>query len=294
MEKYLNKVDRIIQDYPSATKAKVILYLKDKAQQQATEQNKTTQEVVKYWPKHRIMINEALNEIGLPSMHKKPLSFGKWIFISILTSLVLSVIWISIMIEKYTPILSVDEKKGKILILGGMVDLDANQGSVKVDYQYDSNLNTQNTYKGSQIIEDLRQALISFDTSKSTIKFTNAESITWECKVVEDIKTSLVEIDKKRIHLNFYDLSPSECSIDVPQGLELRLEANVGNIELENINTHFSVKMKQGVLTVSTEQKIKLSQDSTAPLISGETHLLDSNGTINASIIINDGELWLK
>ena len=167
-----------------------------------------------------------LNEYLISKGHYpiKPQSkFWKYFFITIVS---LAVIFISsgyFLVSKFTPLIKVDDKKGRVIILGGLIDVNSDLGTVKINDHFDMNMKNTHSFKGEQIINNVKNIVFHFSNGKFTVLTSQNSKMKWDCKLSQQVTNNPITIDKKQnIFLNFSNFKGVQCDLFIPKSKELK------------------------------------------------------------------------
>lgn len=133
IENYMAKLDRYLGHIPSTEKAEIILELNGHIQDKLTGGDASVEEVLKGLGTPEEVAKRYLDERGLeyvaPSAPAQKTETAKWLSIAFLGGLGMVMAFAIFIMIFFSPIVEVQEKEGKVRILGGLITVDEDMSS---------------------------------------------------------------------------------------------------------------------------------------------------------------------
>ena len=193
-----------------------------------------------------LIANKKRVEHGFyPYKHKEKPSFLRFFLklSAIMTIIVMS--FIGIIIWKFTPVFHVDEEKNRVIILGGLIDIDGKAGRFKVGDQYQfTEAKYENEFQAQlNLSQEQDEIIIEFNSGAFNIKTTEDTNFQVSCKLETQPTANILENNKNSIEIDFTKMEGSSCDLIIPSGKKLSLEGKSSNIDLiePTYNTYIEV-----------------------------------------------------
>jgi hypothetical protein len=267
LENYLVGLEAQLKDLPVATKAKIIVQFNEKIQQlHQTNNHLTTDQILNDLGSVESVANHYRLDNNLATI-KTPITSKSWFKLTTIF-LVLPLFFISItfvwLIWKFTPILKIDEDNQRVVILGGLIDIDSKGGKIKIgdDYKF-SDAKYSNTFEGaieinSEITEDLE---INFASGKLELLNSDSTKLSWNCRLEQDPGKDLINEQDDVVQLDFYKFGSSDCKIYIPSKMKVSVEGENGNIFVEEAEYDIFVQLVNGLVVVNPNPEILYKYD---------------------------------
>jgi hypothetical protein len=235
--------------------------------------------------------NRYLLERGLKVSKAPRTPMAKWLTIGFLGTLSISVLFLTVLLWKFTPILSIDDENDRVIILGGLIDINGNSGKVSIGSTLKNHDHTHSTTTDGSIVtrefDSTDTTLISIENGSGNVRLTNHDKklVTVEAQIISGTQdTCEIEISKsvKEIFVktkskkNGSIFSSNQCEVNVaiksPRSMNLNIKNGSGDIQILNLEGKLYAKNGSGNLSAKgsfTEANIFLGSGN-AELIYSE------------------------
>lgn len=133
LETYLNRLDKALGQVPVSDRAEIVTEIKGHVvEAQSRDPGKTVDSILASLGEPEGVANKYLMERGLKPGRAPRGNMAKWLTIGFLGTLGMVVLFVTIVLWRFTPIISVDETKGEVKILGGAIHIRANDDNVSL------------------------------------------------------------------------------------------------------------------------------------------------------------------
>jgi hypothetical protein len=284
LEKYLRQAEKLLKNYPISLKSEILAEITRELSAQSI------------YPKDvKALINQKLTQRGVAPL-KKNFSLGKWIFITAISSMLIGMLALWLFVSQFFPLISIDEKKGKVLILGGAIDINMEQGTSVVGHTYQSNLTSQHTFNGSQEITTQTELDLSIAQALFKIKNHAANKLEWECKVQMTPEQNYIQLSKDKITLDLKNLGAVECDLLVPKSVNINFDMELGQLQLEQIQNKISASLSKGIITFSPipSRSYHLSARPGLDFALFPQYELNAKNGIEVKLEVKDGEINVR
>lgn len=290
LEQYLGKLDKGLGPIPVSEKAEIITEIKSHIlDAQAKDSSKRLEDILAAIGEPEFVANRYLIERGLKPMKTPTHPIFKWLIIGFLGTFAIIVLFVTILIWKFTPIMKIQDDK--VSLLGGTIDVDNSE-------TYFSR--TMNIGKGATFEEK------AFDPSK--IKSVNIQNGSGDVKI-KAIKSgdAVIRVGRKGHKCDFaaklgangellvttsdkHSCSFTSIEASLPSKTSIKAMAGSGNINIDSISGNIKAQTGSGDIGVYIEQKTKSKLEFTTG--SGDILVnLPKNSNVEYNFISGSGRV---
>ncbi|MCO4754233.1 MAG: hypothetical protein KC478_07110 [Bacteriovoracaceae bacterium] len=283
LEQYLFELEKHLSDFPPSKRSKIV-----------SENHQHILEAKEKFPDKKL--SEILDDLGsaqkvanhyrLDSGYKtfKPRKhpFLKWFSITFLGSIAIFFLFITVMVWKFTPIAKFDEKTQRVILLGGLIDINGTSGKIKVfdQYQFVENKFT-NQFDGSfELTTDMNEILVNFESGVFNFKTTTSKKASWNCKLQMPPEKDIVSILPHALEINLEAYGGGSCDIEVPVDATLTVTGTDAQVNIEEAEFDVMVEFENGNLNFAPNPEVEYSYD--VRLENGQADPFDSSTRPNA------------
>ncbi|MBD65902.1 MAG: hypothetical protein CME62_11890 [Halobacteriovoraceae bacterium] len=202
----------------------------------------------------------------------------------------LFLIFIGFLVWKFTPLFQIDEEKQKIVILGGLIDIDGEAGKFKIGETYHFEKSKyQNEFQSRMpLTSEIDEVILNLNSGKIDIHPSSNEELSLKCQMETAPGPKLIKKDQS-ITFDFSKLNGS-CRIEVPAAGKLSLNAQAATINLIEVENDISVYLENGNVGIkeNTELLYQYSFDI-GQGFSDEFETSAAQGAIEIQIEIENG-----
>ena len=208
LETYLANLDKALGQISVSEKAEIIIEIKSHILEAQNEEQDLDAIFASLGEPEQVA-NRYLSEKGLKPQKAPKTQMGKWLIIGFLGTLSIFIITFFILIMKFTPLIKIDESKGRVKILGGLIDINSDNGTIKMGSKIKSRKGLKykgHRFKGSKLIDKSKfsELKINFANGKIKLKNSSDNYLRWECKAFVDENDFIKESNNKLI-IKLYD-----------------------------------------------------------------------------------------
>ena len=149
------------------------------------------------------------------------------------------------MVWKFTPLVNVDEESGRVILLGGLIDI-----SEKTSKHSQSD-KIKSTFDIAD--KDYQMLQMNFSNVKATIVNNDDKKISYECT---GLNHPTILKDNKVFSLDFNQSPVKKCIFKIPKNLDLKVDATNAKFTLKKLNNNMNLSL--------INAKVKLLPDSLA------------------------------
>lgn len=264
LDNYLYQLEKALGDVGPTERAQIIL---DNQQHimEAREKfpDKSLNQILDDLGPAQKVANHYLLDRGLKTYKPTKHPFLKWFSIMFLGSVGLVMATILIVIWKFTPLFKIDEKAQRIIILGGLIDVNGVSGKIKVgdQYQFIQNKYT-NQFDGSlEVTKDFDELVINFTSGSIDLKTNFNQKLSWDCKLEKPPGQDFINIGNDIIEIDLEKTGGSSCIIEVPTDLKLTLDGDDGQIGLIEPEFDSYIDIDNGTVSLFPNPEIEYKYD---------------------------------
>lgn len=265
LESYLTALERELQSLPTSEKAEILIEIKSHVMSKMEEDPSLDEkDVLDALGSPRDVAIKYVGERGIEWTAPKDVSgtftgIVKWLVIGFLGTMGFSVLLVIFLITQFSPLVEVDEEKGKVRILGGMIDID-DMDNHDFDIQF-NDVRIGNRQKVYAIDNKEKQLNILAKTGKLEIENSSSGSIEVDCHTnVKTNKRIFVE-EPEAYLLDLTALGASKCEVRLPEKMPLNLKQSSGKLKLDQLVNPIYVDMNSGKIQVRPKVGIEYNYD---------------------------------
>lgn len=265
IESYLLRLERALIPLSSSERAKIVLENHTHISEALNKYpDKTTQELLEDLGSPEKVANHYLMDKGLKTYKPKKNSFLKFFLYSSGTFLLLFVGIITFVVWKFTPIYKYDEENKRVIILGGLVDLNQKSGEYKIlnEYKFVENQFT-NSFEGSIEVrrEEYDEIVVNFQSGMMTFENSQDTKLAWNCKLENPPTDDFMSFGTDMIEMDFVRTGGSSCTIEVPIDMKLTAFGENAQVILNEPEYDSYVEIDNGQIVIGPNPEIDYKYD---------------------------------
>ncbi len=257
IEHYLLQLDRELKALPVSQRAEIITEIKSHIRD-LSEQDpaRDTDRILSDLGSPQAVAERYLASKGMTiKANKNGSRWFKWLAIG--TVGLFAMIFFSgiLMVWYFSPLIKVDEKAGRVVLLGGLIDVNEEIGQVKVgDMVVNDAFKEGTKVEGQEDLtgKNVHTIKIPFNTAKIEVEASENQMFSWKCKGATK-QIPKVEVLAGILTLNLDQLNLAKCTITIPSG---------SNTEIRGVNGHMDVDYPNGNIDIAlTNGKVNVHAD---------------------------------
>jgi hypothetical protein len=179
----------------------------------------------------------------------------KWLAIGMASCIALVVISSISLVWYLSPLVKVDKGSGRVVLLGGLIDVNEAMGKVKVGgLEVNSAVKDGVNKKGAKDLsgQNITMIKVPFNTAKLDVTSTNDGTMTWDC---QSATNAPLEAEAKAgiLTLNLDALNMAKCSIGLPRGTASQFTGVNGHMDIESPADTLNVAITNGKVNVKPD-----------------------------------------
>lgn len=206
-----------------------------------------------------IFANKKRAENGfVPYLVKKKFSLSSFLMKSIAIMFLSFLAFISFLIWKFTPIIKVDEEANRVIILGGLIDIDGKSGKFKIvdDYHFSHEGFSNDFQANINLDEDKDEIIVKFDSGSFNLETAKSDQLTVDCKLANPPTNDIISQEEEVLNINFDKIEGLNCALQIPVDKKITIEGNYASLTVPSPEYNLYVELKNGKVYFTPEQEI--------------------------------------
>lgn len=261
LETYLATLDKALGQIPVSDRADIVTEIKSHAMEaMGREPNQDLGAVLTSLGEPETVANRYLLERGLKPVKRSKGPVVKWLTIGFLGTAGICALFCLVVLWKFTPLIKVDEKAGKVVMLGGVIDIDSEsmkKEALGKNYKLKLSLegNGAHLTKGEMSLNANESNSLKVLLSSGAVKLSSSMSnlYSWTCKADQNKGSDMYKpkLKDKQYVVDLTSLNAIECKFDVPKEMLTILEGDNGIVAIDEPLGAVSLKLENGTVDVS-------------------------------------------
>ena len=264
LEQYLAELEKCLSDFPPSKRSQIILENHQHILE-AKEKfpDKSLGQILDDLGPAQKVANHYRLDSGFKTFKPRKHPVLKWFSITFLGSLVIFFVFIGTVIYKFTPLAKVDEESGQILLLGGLIDINATSGRIKVFDQYQFVENKfANQFEGSfELSRDMNEVVVNFDSGIMNFKTSPNRKAGWKCKLQNPPGKDIVNVLQNALEINLEAQGGGSCDIEIPVDATLTASGKDAQVNVIEPEYDLMVEFDNGMLSFSPNPEVEYNYD---------------------------------
>lgn len=300
LESYLTKLDKALGPIPVGDRADII-----------TEIKSHVTEAIERDPEHGVgsvlaslgepetVANKYLMDRGLKPGKPPKSPIIKWLTIGFLGTFSIIVLSIGVLIWKFTPIIHVDDTTGRVVLLGGLIDIKGDEGGNGTHGGFRLHLSEDSvSFDGSKAISKTTTDLISIPFTNGKLELSSATDgqLHWECKInKDDEKKANIRVSGRQLILDLQHTRGAKCDIQIPEGTKVALSGSNGKIDLNQLKCDLNVSVGNG--NIEFKPASGTEYDVTTTVQNGSADTYKNSSSPNAhkvDLAVHNGRIHIE
>ncbi|MBI2519058.1 MAG: hypothetical protein HYV97_01515 [Bdellovibrio sp.] len=285
LEQYLANLDKALGQIPVSDRADIITEIKSHILE-SVERNpdQGLDQTLAALGEPETVANRYLLERGLRPGRPTKSPMVKWLTIGFLGTLGMILLFLIILVWKFSPIIKVDEKNDRVTILGGLIDVNGNAGTVRVGETFSENDDAE-IFDGAKDLAgtNLNSIYMAFRNGKLNVFPAVDTQLRWSCKARGEKDKSFLLDEGNKIILNFAEKSDVKCDLHIPAGVTFVVEGTNGKLNFEYPHFRIDVRLTNGDITFIPAKDKKYKFDTN--IVNGKIGGLDSSSAEDALLV---------
>jgi hypothetical protein len=253
IEHYLLQLDRELQALPVSQRAEIITEIKSHITDAEAKSDVDT--VLRDLGSPQAVAQRYLAAKGVS--YAKPRRSGAWVkwlaigtvaFFGLVFFAGMSAIWY------FSPLVKVDEDKGRVVLLGGLIDVNEKIGKVKIgDMEVNGSLKDDVEVRGEKMLSgNVKSLKIPFNTAKLDLAPATGRTITWDCRAASSASPE-VAVAAGVMTLNLDNLNLAKCTVSIPLGISTFVTGVNGHMDVTKPGGNLEIVLDNGKVNIKPD-----------------------------------------
>jgi hypothetical protein len=265
LDQYLYSLEKSLSDLNPSDRAKIVLDINEHIHEACEKyEDKKLKEILEDLGHPQKVANHYRLDRGLKTFKPDKHPIIKWLSISFMGSVIAFLLFIIIIVWKFTPIFEIDEKKGRVVLLGGLIDLNSTSGKMKIMDQYHFVDNQfANQFDGAVDFpkEEYDEVIVNFKSGVLNFKTSLEEKLSWNCKLDNPPTSEFLNRTKDTVELDFEEFSGIACDIFIPAEAKLTVDGKDAQITVNDAEFDTFIEIENGQVAFNPNPEVDYSYD---------------------------------
>lgn len=258
LEQYLSLLDRALGQIPVGDRSDIITEIKSHVlEAKERDPEKDLNGILAAIGEPENVANRYLIERGIKPGRPSRSPIVKWLTIGFLGTVAIVALLIGGLIWKFTPLLKVDEKAGRVVLLGGLIDISENEGLLHIGGTTIHSDDHAQVFEGSTTIDASKFDSIAVSFSNAKIETTSAHGseFRWKCKFSGGKDAATITAEKRVFEMNLLKTSGAKCELQLPEKIPAKLSGANGKIEIAKPHAAIEAKLDNGLIGFTADSE---------------------------------------
>ena len=257
LETYLSKLERVLGPFPGSDRAEIIMEIKSHVLAAMERDPQTAMDsVLSALGEPETVANRYLMERGMKPT-KPPISpIVKWLVIGFLGTVAMCLVFAGVLAFKFSPLFKVDGNTESISLLGGLIQISGDEGSIRVGNSFIRGGGQGTAFDGVWEAKGKKESFtIKFGNGQWELNNSTDPKLSWQCRG-GDLKIPPQPVaEGKGMLLDMSQITGVKCELSVPEKQDVRLEGINGRIEVNEPHYDFELDLKNGKVDLAPDAK---------------------------------------
>lgn len=268
VESYLTALEKELNSLSTSERAEIVLEIKSHIMTKLEEQPEgSVDSILASLGSPKDVAMKYLDDRGIEWKPTKGIasalaSIFKWSVIGFLGTMAIGAIVSVFVISMFSPLVEVDEEKGKVKILGGAIDIDEFD-SRDVNIRFDTT--TSDEFEEIYVIENIDELKqINIESASGNMKLENGDRdiIEVECRTSNAKVEKLIQRNQdESINIDLAALGSSRCEIELPRNIPIQWRNNSGVVRINRVENPIALTMSSGRVQFKPSKGVSYNYD---------------------------------
>lgn len=256
LENYLNVLERVLKPFSVSDRAEIVTEIKSHVLS-ALERDPQAQldSVLAALGEPETVANRYLLERGLKPA-KPPVSpMVKWVVIGFLGTFAMLLLFVTVLVVRFTPVLQIDEDKDHVSLFGGLIDIDGAEGRLRVgSSRIDGGLGHKRSFDGKVDLAGGGRARVRFGNGRVELSNATEGRLAWNCTATGRGQAPAPQESGGETVLDLSEVRGVKCEIRVPERARLAVDGTNGKIEIDEPRYDVDASLGNGKVLLRPEE----------------------------------------
>lgn len=260
LEHYLHELEEGLSQLSPSNRAKIIYDTHQHVHQvRQNYPDKSISQILEDLGSASKLANHHLLDHNLKTYKPKRSPLVKWLGLSFIGAVSAFFIFILVLVFKFSPVFKIDEKNQRLIILGGLIDLNGSSGKMKIfdQYQFVASNKYTNQFNGSVDVpkEEVDEVVINFSAGTINLKTSVDRRLIWDCKLENEPTSDFITMGEI-IDIDMEKTGGANCELTIPADLKLTLYGGDGQVSLFEPEFDSYIEIKNGNVLIKPSPEL--------------------------------------
>jgi hypothetical protein len=275
IESYLARLDKALGPVPVSDRAEIVTEIKSHVlSAKDSDPGRSIDSILESMGAPETVANKYLMEKGLKPGKAPKDSMVKWLVIGFLGTVGIATAAMMFLMLYFSPLIKVEEKEGRVEILGGLIKIHEDSGNISVGGI------SGRKVQGERKVTDARghELKLVFSNGKVDVENSENDVLRWSCKSATG--QEVVKESGNVVLLDFSGTSYVKCDLQVPRNLTVSLKGDNGKVDVSQPLFSFNADIVNGKVTFAPSEDAKYNFD--IKVQNGSAESFESSSTADA------------
>ncbi|MEQ1876723.1 MAG: DUF1700 domain-containing protein, partial [Bdellovibrionia bacterium] len=235
LEAYLNVLNKSLGPIPLSDRSDIITEIKSHVlEAMERDPSLSLEKLLQSLGEPESVANKYLLERGLKPSKPPRRPMMQWLVVGAVSTIAMILLFVTFVIWRFTPIIDVNEKEGRVQLLGGLISVDEdssfNFGNGDINFSSDAR-----KISGSYTLKTPAKAEIQipFTNGKIDLQTSDDNTLSWKCTAYDGASPAAVTEKGGRYVLDFSQARGMKCDISIPANTTVSLNGANGKVDIE-------------------------------------------------------------
>jgi len=189
---------------------------------------------------------------------KKNFSIFRFIFKSFAIMALIMALLVALVIWKFTPILSIDEQSNRVIVLGGLIDIDGRAGKFKVfdNYQFSDENYTNDLQVSFGLQDDQDEIIVNFNSGTFTATNSPNGELKIDCKLSLPASKEVIQQFDDYLKIDLTNIDGTSCNLQIPEDKKIILDGKAATIQINEPEFNVFIELESGRVAIKPQVEV--------------------------------------
>ena len=257
IEHYLLQLDRQLQGLTVSQRAEIVTEIKSHIlDSMEKDPQRDIEAILADLGQPGVVAERYLSAKGLQPRTSSGRRWLKWLAIGVAGCFAMLLITTMLGVWYLSPLVKVDENTGRVVLLGGLIDVNKRLDKVRIGgLEVSEDMKNSVEVSGEEDLSDKNISVIKipFNTAKLEVESSSDAIIKWDCKspTMTSLKT---ELAAGILTLNLDSLNLAKCEITLPAGIASEFHGVNGHMEVTKPEAPMDIALTNGKVNIQPDK----------------------------------------
>ncbi len=259
IEQYLTALEMALRPLPVSDRAEIITEIKSHLLAALDrDPSQSVDNLLESMGSPQTVASRYLLEREQPPA-KPPVSpIVKWLVIGFLGTLALFLLFVGVLISRFSPLIRIDEKSDRVTLLGGLIDVSGTDVSLS-QWKLTGGKNAR--IHGSKKLAAGQVVSVRFTNGKMELTSSDDDEFHWSCATEHHAPLPSPVESGNELKFDLTSVGSARCELSIPEGRRLRIQGSNGKLAIEEPAFHLDAELTNGKVGLNPDPGRKYRYD---------------------------------